>query len=54
MIVASLALHNFICQEEIIDNLFVEYDIEGAMRDDENDYDEDDAMSSDNELMRRT
>lgn len=41
---ALMALHNFIHQEAIIDNLFIEYDIKGAIRDDESDYDDGDAI----------
>lgn len=35
IVVALMALHNFIHQEAIIDNLFIEYDIKGAIRDDQ-------------------
>lgn len=44
IVVASMALRNFIHQEVIIDNLFIKYDIEGVTSDDKNNYDKDDVV----------
>lgn len=46
-------MHNLICQEAITDSLLIEYDNDGKVEDNENDYGEFDIMLFDNEFSNK-